>query len=502
MTNKYVAFTSCLLLNYLFISCSTEDAMRLDPPLEANIDADLREIQVGDTVTFKDISTGLPSQWRWVFEGGSPGESVVHSPVIIYDTVGTYPVTLEVRRGDKVSSLTIPDFIKVGYRELVADFTTDTTTVKLGDPVQFTNLSSGLPESWKWEFADANGTVVVSEEQHPELTFSKVGVYSAKLTVSHPGGTHTVTKEAYLTVLSANPPQADFTASHTGIPAGGSITFENKSTGEATGWRWTFEGGTPATSIEKSPTIRYNEPGRYPVVLEAYDEVSSSTETQQGYVLVVPENGLVAYYPMDGSGADTGPSAVHPSVIGQVAFESEGRIGGGAAAQFDGNSLLLVPDHPNFNFGADDFTIACWLNTTSTDRMMVWAESGANGGRDNQTWLRLGDNAERQIRFCVEDGSGGTIQNSDHSVSDGQWHHVVCVREGKVSRVYVDGVLIKEGTAPAVKNVSNSQPFKIGAQEGSGGGTYSNYFNGMLDDFLVYGRALSEQEIHHLFELQ
>ncbi len=502
MINKYTAFTYCLFLVHLFISCSTEDAMLLDPPLEANMEADRREIQVGDTVTFTDISVGLPSQWHWVFEGGSPGESVVHSPIIIYDTVGTYPVTLEVRRGDKVASITIPEFIKVGYQELVADFTTDTTFVKLGDPVRFTDLSSGFPESWQWEFYDANGTTVSSEEQHPEITFSKIGVYSAKLTVSHPGGTHTITKEAYLTVLSANPPEADFTASSTGIAAGGSITFENKSKGESTGWKWTFEGGNPATSTEMSPTVKYNTPGRYSVVLEAYDEVSASTKTREGYVLVVPADGMVAYYPLDVSGDDAGPSAQHASIVGNVTFTGTGRTDGGTAAQFDGNSLLLVPDHPDFNFGTGDFTIACWVNTANTARMMIWAESGANGGGDNQTWLRLGDNAERQIRFAVEDGSGGSIQNSDHTVSDGQWHHVVCVREGRVSRIYVDGALIKEGTAPAVKDVSSSQPFKIGAQETGGGGAYSNYFNGMLDDFLVYSRALSEQEVNRLFELQ
>jgi len=503
MINKYTAFTYCLLLFHLFISCSTEDAMLLDPPLEADIEADLREIRVGDTVTFTDISVGLPSQWHWVFEGGSPGESVVHSPVIIYDTVGTYPVTLEVRRGDKVASITIPDFIKVGYQELVADFTTDTTLVKLGDPIQFTDLSSGLPESWQWEFYDANGTVISSEEQHPEIAFSKSGVYSVKLTVSHPGGTHTTTKEAYMKVLSANPPVADFTARSTGIAAGGAITFENKSAGEVTGWKWTFEGGSPATSAEMSPTVTYDVPGRYSVVLEAYDEVSASTQTREGYVLVVPADDLVAYYPLDVNGNDVGPTAQHASVVGNVAFTGAGRSGGGTAAQFEGVGLLLVPDASVFNFGVNDFTVSCWLNTSTTNQMMIWAESGANGSTDNQTWLRIGDNTtDRKMRFCVEDGGGGAIQNSDHNVSDGQWHHVVCVREERVSRIYVDGILIKEGTAPAVKDVSNSQPFKIGAQETGGGGSYSNYFSGMLDDFLVYSRALSEQEVNGLFELQ
>jgi len=500
MINNYTAIAYGFFLVSLFASCSTDDITLLDPPLEANIGADRLEVQVGDTVTFKDLSLGLPSQWHWKFEGGSPGESVVHSPIVMYHTAGTYSVSLTVRRGDKVDSLTLADYITVNYRELAADFTTDTTAVKLGDTVRFTDRSTGFPESWQWEFYTDNGPVIASEQQHPELVFSKAGVYSIKLTVSHPGGTHTVLREAYLKVLSANPPEADFNAVNAGIPAGGSVRFENTSTGEATGWRWTFEGGTPSASTAMSPTVRYDTPGRYAVTLEAYDEVSASTKTQEGFVLVVPNDGLVAYYPMDGSADDVGPSAVHPSVVGQVAFESQVRIGGGTAAQFDGSSLLLVPDHSAFNFGAGDFTVACWLNTTHTNRMMVWAEGGANGGGDNQTWLRLGDNTDRQIRFCVEDGTGGTIQNSDLSVSDGQWHHVVCVREGRVSRVYVDGLLIKEGTAPVVKEVSSSQPFKIGAQ--ASGSAYSNYFTGLIDDFLTYNRALSEEEVRRLFELQ
>src|SRR5690606_27212695 len=138
-----------------------------------------------------------------------------------------------------------------------------------------------------------------------------------------------------------------------------------------------------------------------------------------------------------------------------------------------------------------------------TSRMTIWNESGANGGGDNQTWLRLGDNTtDRKMRFCVEDGSGGTILNIGNGVSDGQWHHVVCVREGRISRVYIDGALVREGTAPVIKNVSSNQPFKIGAQETGGGGSYTNYFNGMLDDFLVYDRALGDADVVQLFDMQ
>src|SRR5690606_28144397 len=109
---------------------------------------------------------------------------------VIYDTVGSYPVTLEVRRGDKVSSITIPEFIEVGYRELVADFTTDTTVVKAGDKIRFTDRSEGLPLSWAWEFYAKDVPVITVDEQHPEVMFTHPGLYTVKLTIAHPGGSH------------------------------------------------------------------------------------------------------------------------------------------------------------------------------------------------------------------------------------------------------------------------------------------------------------------------
>lgn len=142
------------------------------------------------------------------------------------------------------------------------------------------------------------------------------------------------------------------------------------------------------------------------------------------------------------------------------------------------------------------------VKMSETSRMMVWAESGGDGSQDNQAWLRLGDNTtDRKIRFCVEDGSGSTILNIGQGVSDDVWHHMVCVRQGLASKVYIHGEIVSEASALSARNVSNSQPFKIGAQESGGGGSYSNYFSGQIDDFIVFNRALTDQEIKDLFNL-
>ena len=114
----------------------------------------------------------------------------------------------------------------------------------------------------------------------------------------------------------------------------------------------------------------------------------------------------------------------------------------------------------------------------------------------------MGDNAtDRRLRFTIEDGSGSSIINIGAAgfLADNQWHHVVAVREGLMTAVYVDGVQITSRTTGNLKNVSNSQGFKIGVQEGAT--SNSSFFDGEIDDFILYKKALSADEILALYNL-
>lgn len=48
----------------------------------------------GTSVTFTDLSTNTPTSWLWTFEGGNPATSEEASPVVTYETAGTYNVSL------------------------------------------------------------------------------------------------------------------------------------------------------------------------------------------------------------------------------------------------------------------------------------------------------------------------------------------------------------------------------------------------------------------------
>lgn len=73
------------------------------------------------------------------------------------------------------------------------------------------------------------------------------------------------------------------------IVQGESVRFEDRSQGRVTSWRWEFEGGTPATSAEADPVVRYDRAGTYGVRLTVSDGTATSEISRTGYVTVRAE---------------------------------------------------------------------------------------------------------------------------------------------------------------------------------------------------------------------
>lgn len=302
---------------------------------------------------------------------------------------------------------------------------------------------------------------------------------------------------------------AYFKTDKTSVVAGDTVKFTDLSIGHPTTWKWTFEGATPSSSTEENPAVVYDSPGKYKVALVVTAGEKTYTKEIQNYITVVTSgqlnSDLVAFFPFNENGEDVGPNHVNVLNKGNVTFDGTGRDGDeNGAAVFDGKSALVVPDNPAFDFGTADYTISCWLKTSGTNKMMIWQESGANGSGDNQTWLRIGDNTtDKLLRFDTEDAGGGNILNygngPESGIGDNNWHNVVCVREGGATRLYIDGEKKGELTKPGAKLVSNSQDFKIGAQEGPVG-TYKTYFTGLIDDLTIYNKALSDDEVASLYQ--
>jgi PKD repeat protein len=160
----------------------------------------------------------------------------------------------------------------------VADFSADATSGDAPLTVNFTDLSTGSPTSWSWDFGDGN----TSTDQNPTHIYTVAGVYTVTLIVTNETGAGTETKTDYITVLMV----ADFI----GDPVSGSapltVKFEDQSIGVPTSWSWDF--GDDNVSSNENPTHVYGSAGIYTVTLIASNISASDTETKTSYVTVAP----------------------------------------------------------------------------------------------------------------------------------------------------------------------------------------------------------------------
>ena len=79
----------------------------------ASFSATPTTICAGQSVQFTDLSTNTPTSWNWSFPGGTPNSSTVQNPLVVYNTPGTYNVTLTATNGSGSNSVTMTNYIVV-----------------------------------------------------------------------------------------------------------------------------------------------------------------------------------------------------------------------------------------------------------------------------------------------------------------------------------------------------------------------------------------------------
>ncbi len=169
--------------------------------------------------------------------------------------------------------------IKTPVKTPVASFKTSKSSGKAPLTVKFTDISTGTPTKWKWDFGDGSKSYL----QNPTHKYSKSGVYTVSLTVKNAHGSNTVTKTDYVKVIAK--PVAVFSASPTSGKAPLNVQFTDTSTGSPTFWFWNF--GDGSKSYLQNPTHKYSKSGVYTVSLTVKNAAGRNTVTKTEYIQVI-----------------------------------------------------------------------------------------------------------------------------------------------------------------------------------------------------------------------
>ena len=195
-------------------------------------------------------------------------------------------------------------------------------------------------------------------------------------------------------------------------------------------------------------------------------------------------NDLLVYLPMDEGKGNTVEDASDND------FDAD--IVGGAkwvAGQFGEGLELAVADEVQIEDdpaidGGDEFTIAMWVFQEG-EQSTGLIQKGTNWPDISyliQPWN------DGQIYFGVNvTASRAITKPGDHSL--GKWYHLAGTFDGKDLKLFINGTLKAEATAPVKTAPDTDAPLQLG-----------NRFEGKIDEFVMYSRALSEDEIKLLFE--
>ena len=167
--------------------------------------------------------------------------------------------------------------------QISAGFTTSSPTNGCGSLiVDFQDLSTGMPDTWLWDFGNGNTSI----QSNPTAIYSSPGVYDVKLIVSNNNGVDTITEYAMIEVFDT--PNSNLNSNTTVFGCDNlNVSFQDLSvsTTPIDSWLWDF--GDGGSSTLQNPFYEYNSPGTYTVSLLVLDTNScQSLYTVTNMILV------------------------------------------------------------------------------------------------------------------------------------------------------------------------------------------------------------------------
>jgi hypothetical protein len=213
---------------------STAPACPTAPPV-ADFTASATTICVGQSVTFTDTSTNSPSAWTWTFTGGTPNSSTVQNPVVVYNSPGTYTVTLLAANFNGNDTETKTAYITVNAIPTVTT-TTPASRCDSGTVTLQATASSGATLNW---YAAATGGTALSSGTSfttPSLTATNTYYVEAQF------GTCISARTAVIATVNTTPSiTATTPASRCGT---GSVTLQATASAGTIQWFADAAGGT------------------------------------------------------------------------------------------------------------------------------------------------------------------------------------------------------------------------------------------------------------------
>ena len=172
------------------------------PPPVAAFSASDTMVCIGDAVTFTDQSTQTPISWVWVLPGATPAADSTQNPTVVYNTQGTYDVTLIAINIAGSDTLIMSNYITVNTLPATPTIAAGgATNICQGENVVLTSSST---TGNTWSNASTTQAITVTTSGDYTVTYTDGNGCSATsdtttVTVNTPPSTPTITASGPIT---------------------------------------------------------------------------------------------------------------------------------------------------------------------------------------------------------------------------------------------------------------------------------------------------------------
>jgi len=202
-------------------------------------------------------------------------------------------------------------------------------------------------------------------------------------------------------------------------------------------------------------------------------------------------NGLIGLWHFDEGGGTTAGDSSGNGNTGTLVNEpiwTTGKITG--ALEFDGVDDYVAINHSP-SFDVDNITVCAWVNHRDTGDDRVVCKSTSTAIADHIFSLGVYGTTVR-----VRLGNSSSNYDATTACPTNTWTHLAFTYDGSNVCIYVDGQLAGVHPYAGGPLAKLEWPVTIGNVNL----TDNRYFNGIIDDVMIYNRALTADEIIDVFE--
>ena len=221
----------------------------------------------------------------------------------------------------------------------------------------------------------------------------------------------------------------------------------------------------------------------------------------------ISSNGLVAYYPFNGNANDLSGNNNNPT-YNNATLTSDRQGNLSSAYHFNGlNSYMRIPSSASLNTGAQ-LSLFLWVRPTGfysgpCHGNSVLEKGSANYGPGsyfvNFNESHLGTNCGGVLDTIHQNFIGADAIQSPNGytpfIQKNTWYNVAITYDGQFAKIYVNSQLVLS-SPQATTLFSNAHDLFLGKLDDL---TFPYWFNGDIDDLMIYNRALSQQEITNYY---